>query len=87
VPGEGLVDVHRYLTIAVEGRRVQLDASLPSPPWDGRSSLAPVCGPGRDFPASADPDAEMRALEHECCDAQARAPFIAVLAAAGDPRT
>jgi hypothetical protein len=86
VPDEGLADVHRYLTIAVDGRRIHLDASLPGPPWDGRSPLAPVCGPGRDFPAGADPDAEMLALELEHCDAQARAPLLAALASAGAPR-
>ncbi len=85
VPSEGLVDVHRYLTIAVEGRRIDLDASVPGPPWDGRAPLAPVCGAGRDFPAGADPDADMRTLEHEHCDTQARASFLAALAAAGDP--
>jgi hypothetical protein len=86
VPGEGLVDVHRYLTIAVDGRRIELDASVPGASWDGRSPLAPVCGPGRDFPAGADPDTEMRALENEHCNAQAQAPFLAALAAAGAPR-
>jgi hypothetical protein len=83
VPDEGLVDVHRYLTIAVEGRRIELDASVPGLPWDGRAPLAPVCGSGRDFPAGADPDADMRALENQHCEAHARAPFIAALAAAG----
>jgi hypothetical protein len=82
VPAEGFVDVHRYLTITVEGRRIDLDASVPSTPWDGRSPLAPACGPGRDFPLSADPGAEMRALENEHCDAATRAPFLAALAAA-----
>jgi hypothetical protein len=86
VPDEGLADVHRYLTIAVDGRRIHLDASLPGPPWDGRSPIAPVCGPGRDSPAGADPDAEMLALELEHCDAQARAPLLAALASAGAPR-
>ncbi len=80
VPDEGLVDVHRYLTIALDGRRVSIDASVPGPPWDGRSPLEPVCGPGQDFPAGADPDADMRELEREHCDAAARAPFIAALA-------
>jgi hypothetical protein len=83
VPDDGLVDVHRYLTIAVEGRRIELDASVPGSPWDGRAPIAPVCGPGRDFPAGADPDAEMRALVNEHCDAATRAPFLAALAAAG----
>ncbi len=85
VPDEGLIDVHRYLTVALDGRRVSVDATVPGPPWDGRSPLEPVCGPGQDFPAGADPDADMRELEREYCDTAARAPFIAALAAAGAP--
>lgn len=85
VPSGGLVDVHRYLTIAVDGRRIDLDASVAGTPWDGRSPLEPVCGPGRDFPAGGDPDAELRALEEVNCDATARAPLLEALAAAGAP--
>jgi hypothetical protein len=85
VPQGGLVDVHRYLTIALDGRRVELDVTLPGEPWDGRSPLALVCGPGRDYPAGPDPDADLQALEREHCDAVARAPFLAALAAAGAP--
>ncbi len=85
VPNEGLIDVHRYLSIAVEGQRVSLDVTVPGEPWDERSALGPACGPGEDFPAGADPDAEMAALEEEHCDADARAAFLAALAAAGVP--
>jgi hypothetical protein len=85
VPQGGLVDVHRYLTIALDGQRVELDVTLPGEPWDGRSPLALVCGPGRDYPAGPDPDADLQALEREHCDAVARAPFLAALAAAGAP--
>ena len=46
VPEYGLVDIHRYLTIVVEGRRINVDATFPGPPWDGRSSLPLACGPG-----------------------------------------
>lgn len=81
VPPEGLIDVHRYLTIALDGQRVTIDATVPGPPWDGRSPMEPVCGPGQDFPTGADPDADLRELEREHCDAAARAPFIAALAA------
>ncbi len=85
VPSEGFTDVHRYLTIVRDGRRISVDATTPGPAWDGRTALEPVCGPGRDFPAGADPDAEMRALEAEHCDAAARAPFLSALAAACAP--
>jgi hypothetical protein len=82
VPAEGLIDVHRYLLVTLQGARVSLDTTLPGLRWDGRSALAIACGPGRDFPAGADPDADKRALESEHCDAASRAPFLAALAAA-----
>jgi hypothetical protein len=80
VPEQGLVDVHRYLTIELEGRRITVDATFPGSPWDGRSSLPLACGPGEDHPAGTDPDAEKRKLEHEHCDPSVREPFIAALA-------
>jgi hypothetical protein len=80
VPTEGLVDVHRYLTAVIEDRRIIIDATFPGDPWDGRSSLPLAVGPGRDYPAGADPDAEKRALEAEHCDLAMREPFIAALA-------
>jgi hypothetical protein len=86
VPEEGLVDVHRYLTIAVEDRRIDVDATFPGPPWDGRSSLPLACGPGRDYPAGGDPDAEKRALEAKHCNPEVREPFIAVLASVERPQ-
>jgi hypothetical protein len=79
VPADGLVDVHRYLTAILEGRRIEIDATFPGEPWDGRSSMPLACGPGRDYPAGADPDGEKRALEAEHCDAGVREPFIAAL--------
>lgn len=80
VPEYGLVDVHRYLTIVVGNRRINVDATFSGPPWDGRSSLPLACGPGRDYPAGKDPDAEKHALEAEHCDPEVREPFIAALA-------
>jgi hypothetical protein len=85
IPQEGLVDVHRYLTIALDGRRIELDVTLPGEPWDGRSPLPLACGPGRDHPAGADPDADLQALERDHCDAPTRAPFLAALAAGTPP--
>ena len=77
--------MHRYLTIMVDEQRVSVDATVPGPPWDGCTPIEPVCGPGRDFPAGADPDGEMAALEGEHCDAAVRAAFLAALAAANAP--
>ncbi len=84
VPDEGLVDVHRYLTAVVDGRRVEIDATFSGSPWDGRSPLPLACGPGRDYPAGKDPDAEKRALEEKHCDSAVREPFISALASAGE---
>lgn len=80
IPAEGLLDVHRYLTIDLDGQRIEIDATFPGPAWDGHSSLPLACGPGRDYPSSGDPDAEKRALEVAHCDPAMRERFIAVLA-------
>ena len=80
VPEQGLVDVHRYITISLEGRRIEIDATFPGPTWDGRSPLPLACGPGQDYPAGERPDVEKRALEEQHCDPAVREPFIAALA-------
>lgn len=80
VPAEGLIDVHRYLTITHDGQRITLDATFAGEPWDGRSSMPLACGPGEDFPAGKTPDEDKRTLENEHCDAAVRDPFIAALA-------
>jgi orotate phosphoribosyltransferase len=80
--GNGLVDVHRYLTICMDGQRVTIDATFPGPAWDGHSALRLACGPGDDHPASSDPDAEKRTLEAEHCDPAIREQFIAALTTA-----
>jgi hypothetical protein len=86
VPGDGLVDVHRYLTIVIDGLRITVDATFPGPLWDGRSSLPLACGSGRDYPAGEDPNAEKRALEAKHCDPRVREPFIAALASVERPQ-
>lgn len=78
---EGIVDVHRYLTAVVDGRRIPLDVTFPSEAvWDGRSAMPLACEAGEDFPAGGDPDAEKRALEERFCDPAVREPYIASLA-------
>jgi hypothetical protein len=81
VPVNGLVDVHRYITVALGGRRIEIDATLPGPTWDGQSPLPLACGPGQDYPVREEPDAEKRALEEQHCDPTIREPFIAALTA------
>jgi hypothetical protein len=83
VPEGGLVDVHRHITLALGGRRIEIDATFPGPAWDGRSSLPLACGPGHNYPAGEEPDVEKRALEERHCDPTVREPFIAALASAG----
>jgi len=82
VPDDGLVDVHRYLTVTLGGQRVEIDATLPGPAWDGLSSLPLACGAGMDYQAGDDPDSEKRALEERHCDPEIREPFIAALSSA-----
>ena len=38
-----------------------------------------ACGPGRDYPAGSDPDADKRGLEARHCDPAVREPLIALL--------
>jgi orotate phosphoribosyltransferase len=83
VPEDGLVDVHRYLTVVLNGRRVEIDATFAGAAWDGHSPFPLACGPGEDYPAGEDPDVEKRALEEEHCDPTVREPFIATLTRAG----
>lgn len=80
IPGAGIVDVHRYLTATVDGRRVVIDATFPGAAWDGHSSMVLSCGPGEDHLAGSDPGGEKRRLEAEHCDPAIREPFIAALA-------
>jgi hypothetical protein len=72
VPEDGLVDVHRYITVMLNGRRVTLDATFPGTAWDGYSSLPLACGPGEDYPAGDNPNVEKRALEEKYCDPTVR---------------
>ncbi len=40
VPDDGLVDVHRYVTITLGGVRVEIDATFAGRAWDGRCGIA-----------------------------------------------
>jgi hypothetical protein len=80
VPPEGLVDVHTYATVEIEGRRTVIDVTFPSKdPWDGRSDMPLSCGDGVDVPATDDPFAQKAELVAEHCDPAVREPFIASL--------
>jgi hypothetical protein len=75
----GLVDVHRYLTILLDGERVAIDATFPGRAWDGYSAFQLACGAGDDYPAGEEPDSDKRALEAKHCDPAIRERFIAAL--------
>lgn len=80
VQPQGIVDVHRYLTAVVAGRRITLDVTFPAEErWDGVSPMPLACEAGQDFAAGDDPDAEKRALEDRFCDPAVREPYIASL--------
>jgi adenylate cyclase class 2 len=85
IPPNGLIDVHRYLTIKIDGRRIPIDATFPGARWDGRSPMPLACGPGDDIPASEHADHDKQALEQRHCDPAIREPFITALAR--PPRT
>jgi adenylate cyclase class IV len=80
IPPTGLVDVHRYLTINLEGQQISVDATFPGKSWDGYSSMPLACGPGTDIPSTGEPDHHKQNLEADHCDPAIREPFIAALA-------
>ena len=81
VPEEGVVDVHRFCVIRIDGADLVIDITFPdAPPWSGHSSMPVQAGPGVDHPATGDADAAKRALEARHCDPRVREPFIAALA-------
>lgn len=80
VPAEGIVDVHTYATVLVEGKRVRIDVTFPTAKvWDGRSDMDLACGEGTDYPAGDDPWALKEELVRKHCDSAVREPFIAAL--------
>jgi hypothetical protein len=80
VPSEGMADVHTYMTVMIEARRIVIDATLPGPPWDGRSNMVLASGEGFDVDGGDDPRATKARLVREHCDAAARDRVIDALA-------
>lgn len=83
VPEAGLVDVHTYATLELDGQHATVDVTFPLARWDGRSNIPLACGDGKDHPAGEDPIATKADLVRRHCDPAIREPFIAALAAAG----
>jgi hypothetical protein len=79
IPEDGLIDVHRYLEITLNGHRTRIDVTFPGPAWDATSPLPLACDDGIDYPASDDPDADKQELEEIHCNHRAREKFIAAL--------
>jgi hypothetical protein len=80
VPAEGLIDVHTYATVVIDGRRTKIDVTFPSDEaWDGRSDMPLACGEGTDVAAGDDPWTQKAELVAEHCDPSLREPFIAAL--------
>jgi hypothetical protein len=81
VPATGLVDVHTFATLDLNGQRVRVDVTFPLPGWDGVSDVPLACGPGPDHPAGDDALASKAMLVLQHCDPAVREPFIAALSA------
>jgi hypothetical protein len=79
VPSSGLVDVHTYATIDLNGSNVTVDVTFSIGPWDGCSPLPLACGDGVDHLAGPDPLATKAELVAAHCNAQLREHFIAAL--------
>lgn len=85
VPEEGLVDVHTYAKVTIDGRPTIIDVTFPgAEPWDGRSDMPLQCGDGVDVPVTGDVFAQKAELVAEHCDPTVREPFIAALSAHDD---
>jgi hypothetical protein len=85
VPAAGLIDVHTFATIEVEGGNVIVDATFPLESWDGVSDIPVACGPGDDYAAREDVLGTKAKLVERWCDPAVREPFIERLVASTAP--
>jgi hypothetical protein len=84
VPVGGIVDVHTYMTIDIEGRSVRVDATVAGPVWDGRDHMELACGDGRDVDGGDDPAATKAMLVRRYSDVAERERVILALSSAAD---
>jgi hypothetical protein len=82
VPADGLVDVHTFAVVTVDGRATRVDVTFPLDAWDGVADIPLACGDGDDYPAGADALATKAVLVQQHCDPAVREPFIAALSTA-----
>ncbi len=80
VPPDGVTDVHSYLTLSIQDRRVRVDATFPGQRWDGVSDMPLSCGEGFDVDGGDDPWATKSALVEQYCDDALRERVIEALA-------
>jgi len=85
VPVDGVRDVHTYMTLLIDGRRVAIDATVPGKGWDGHSEMPLSCGDGTDMDGGSDPRGMKARLVAENCDPPARDRVIERLSRAGRP--
>lgn len=79
VPERGVVDVHTYVTVRISDDRVAIDATVPGPPWDGRSSMSLACRDGLDIEGGNDPWSTKARLVEQHCDMEVRERVIKAL--------
>jgi hypothetical protein len=72
VPVNGVRDVHTYMTLLIDGRRVAIDATVSGERWDGSSDMPLSCSDGTDIDGGSDPRGMKARLVAENCDPVAR---------------
>jgi hypothetical protein len=86
VPDNGVRDVHTYMTLLIDGRRVTIDATVLGKPWDGSSNMPLSCGDGADVDGGRDPRGMKARLVAENCDAAVRDRVIERLSRVNGPQ-
>jgi hypothetical protein len=79
VPVAGLVDVHTFAVLTLDGRATQVDVTFPLDDWDGVADIPLASGDGDDYAGGPDALAAKALLVEEHCDPAVREPFIAAL--------
>ncbi|MGA2454400.1 MAG: nitroreductase/quinone reductase family protein [Solirubrobacteraceae bacterium] len=79
IPADGLIDVHRYLTIALNEQRITVDATFAGQLRAGRFSQPLACDQGDDFPAGEDPTTTSGHWMSSIATAPCASRFIAAL--------
>jgi hypothetical protein len=81
VPPEGMIDVHTYARVEVDGSWIRIDLAFPGEEWDGAADMSDPWGDGEDFDAGSDPIAHKELLVQRFGDPVLRARFIDAISA------